>query len=123
MMPPIPKRLLPHSAELITKYNSDKWGSSTDQSIVQLENVRIEPTSKMAVDSTGTMIKLSAILFYDCRNSSPKETKFALKDDIISDRTVNVQQIQFDKRLFTVAVIDALYADTSRVHHYEVGLV
>ena len=122
MIPPIPKRLLVHSAELVTKYNSDKWGKASDSDSVQLEHIRIEPTSQIVTDSSGTMIKLSATLFYDCRNSSPS-VNFALKGDSVDGKTVEIQQVIFGGRTFTVQTIEPLYADTNKIHHYEVGLV
>ena len=122
MIPPIPKMLLVHSAELITRYNADKWGNTTECDTVSLKNVRIEPSSKSVTDTSGTVIQLSATLIYDCRNSAPRGVVFALTGDKADGKTVEVQQVLFGGRTFTVKVIDALYADADRIHHYEVGL-
>lgn len=122
MIPPIPKRVLVHTAELITKYGADKWGKASTSETAKLERVRIEPTSKAVTDAAGTVIQLSAVLFFDCRNSAPKGVIFALKDDYVNGKTVDIQQVKFNGRIFTVTTIEPLYADTSEIHHYEVGL-
>lgn len=122
MIPPIPKMLLVHSAELITRYNADKWGNTTECDTINLEHVRIEPSSKSVTDTSGVTIQLAATLIYDCRNSAPRGVVFALTGDKSGEKTVEVQQVVFGGRTFTVKTIDALYADASRVHHYEVGL-
>ena len=122
MISPIPKKLLPHSAELITKYDPDKWGNSAESDTVILEHIRIEPSEKIIMENSEIKIKLSATIFYDMRNSSP-DAKFRLKGDIIGEKTVDVQQIFFNGRIFTVKTIEAHYADSKNIHHYEIGLV
>ena len=123
MIMQIPKRLLIHSAELVTKFDPDKWENSSSEEIIPLKFVRIEPCSKMTADSVGNVIRLSATLFFDCKNSSPKETIFALKSDIINGKTVESQKVKFGGRIFTVQTIEAFYADENKIHHYEVGLM
>lgn len=122
MIPPIPKKLLIHKAELVTKYDPDKWGNSAESDSLLLENIRIEPISKIIKDSSGTEKQLSATLFYDCGHSSP-EVCFALNGDDIDGKTVVIQQVIFGGRTFTVKTIEALYADSENIHHYEIGLV
>ena len=119
----IPKKLLIHSAGLITKFDADKWGNSSSKEIILLKFVRIEPCVKMIADSNGNTIRLSAVLFFDCKNSSPKEIKFALKSDILDGRTVEIQQVKFGEKIFTVQTIEPFYADENKIHHYEVGLM
>ncbi len=123
MIPPIPKKLLIHSAKLITEFDTDKWGNSTTQSEEILENIRIEPSSEIITDSFGTALKLSAVLFFDGRNSRPQEINFALKGDVMSGKTVKIQRVEFGGRLFTVASVTPLFADGNKIHHYEVGLM
>lgn len=122
MISPIPKNLLVHSAELVTKYSPDKWGRSSSSSRQALSHIRIEPSSKMIADNTGTSVRLSAVLFYDCTNSSPGVT-FALKNDEADGKTVDIQQVIFKGRIFSVRTIEPLYADNEKIHHYEIGLV
>ena len=123
MIPPIPKRLLIHSAELITEFAPDKWGKATERNTVGLEHVRIEPSAKHVINSNGETVQLVAVLFFDCRNSSPADVTFALKDDTVNGKTAALQKVSFEGRLFTVQTIEPLYADKNRIHHYEVGLV
>ena len=122
MIPPIPKKLLPHSAELVTKFNSDKWGNSSENDNIILEHIRIEPSEKIISESSGTKIKLSATLFYDPKNSSPR-ADFALKGDVLEGKTVEIQQVIFGGKSFTVKAIEAHYADSKNIHHYEIGLI
>lgn len=123
MIPPIPKRLLIHSAELITEFSADKWGTPQNSDTVRLEHVRIEPSAKYVIGGNGETVQLAAVLFFDCRNSSPADVSFALKDDTVNGGTVVLQKVSFGGRLFTVQTVETLYADKNRVHHYEVGLV
>lgn len=123
MIPPIPKKLLIHSAELITEFSADKWGTPQKSETVQLEHVRIEPSAKYVIGGNGETVQLAAVLFFDCRNSSPADVSFALKDDTVNGGTVVLQKVSFGGRLFTVQTVETLYADKNRVHHYEVGLV
>ena len=123
MIPPIPKRLLIHSAELITEFSADKWGTPQKSETVKLEHVRIEPSAKYVIGGSGETIQLAAVLFFDCRNSSPADVTFALKNDTVNGGTVVLQKVSFGGRLFTVQTVEPLYADKNRIHHYEVGLV
>lgn len=123
MIPPIPKRLLIHSAELTTEFSADKWGKAQESETVKLEHVRIEPSAKHIIDGNGDTVQLAAVLFFDCRNSSPEGVRFALKDDTVNGRTVVLQKVSFRGQLFTVQTVEPLYADKNRVHHYEVGLI
>ncbi len=123
MIPPIPKNLLIHSATLITEFDPDKWGNSTEQVSEALEKIRIEPSSEIITDSFGAVLKLSAVLLFDSRNSRPQEINFALKGDIISGKTVKIQRVEFGGRLYTVASVTPLFADSQKIHHYEVGLM
>ena len=123
MIPPIPKRLLIHSAELITEFSADKWGTPQKSETVQLEHVRIEPSAKYVIGGNGETVQLAAVLFFDCRNSSPADVSFALKDDTVNGGTVVLQKVSFGGRLFTVQTVEPLYADKNHIHHYEVGLI
>ena len=122
MIPPIPKKLLPHSAELITKFNADKWGNASESDSTLLEHIRIEPSEKIIQEDFEKKIKLSATLFYDQKNSFP-DVIFALNGDVIGEKNVDVQQVIFGGRIFTVKTIEAHYADCKNIHHYEIGLV
>lgn len=123
MIPSIPKKALIHSAELITEFSADKWGTPQKSETVQLEHVRIEPSAKYVIDGDGETIQLAAVLFFDCRNSSPADVTFALKGDTVNCGTVVLQKVSFGGRLFTVQTVEPLYADKNHIHHYEVGLI
>lgn len=106
----IPTTLLPHEVTVQKIIKKDRWGAeSTDDGIV-LKHVRIEPSSKIVRDKSSAEIQLAATLFYDCRNSRPRNVKFA-EDDIII----------FKGDKYSVKAVDLLY-DKRRLHHYEIGL-
>ena len=81
-MRPIPKRLLIHTATLHKIQNEDRWGNGTLDEGTELSYVRLEPSSKVVRDKNNAEIQLAAVLFYDCRNSRPKDQEFS-EDDMI----------------------------------------
>lgn len=106
---PIPKRLLPHTAEL---YNvtADAWQNKTDTLAGTLNNVRIEPSSQVVFTPQSNQVTLSALMYYDCVNSSG------------ADGFEIGQVVVFNNVRYTIQTVDALY-DARRLHHYEVGLI
>lgn len=116
-MMPIPKSLLIHSCELITELAGDKWGNAKGAS-ESLSNVRIEPSARTAKDSAGVTVQLSAMLFFDCKNSMPNSAVFKLPGDGGCER----QAVIFEGRRYVVGSVDRLY-DGRRLHHLEVGLI
>ena len=104
-MTAIPKSMLPHSCTLETPLDEDGYSEP-----VTLKNVRIDPSSSVSTDKQNRELRLSAVLIYDCRNSSG------------TDGFEEEQRITFEGREYTVHSIDKLY-DRRKLHHYEVGLV
>lgn len=109
-MKPIPKRLLIHSATLHA-VTEDAWQSETLTELAKLERVRIEPVSKLITDKQNRQCTLSAVLFYDCRNSAPKAVQFETG-----------QKLLWNGMEYRVETVEPLY-DGGRLHHLEVGLV
>ena len=107
----IPKKLLIHTAQLQRITSKDRWGEGKTDDIAKLEKIRIEPSSRIVRDKNSAEVQLAATLFYDCKNSIPKD--FAFKEDDI---------IMFNEQKLRVQVIDPLY-DDNRLHHYELGLI
>ena len=107
----IPKKLLIHTAQLQRITSKDRWGEGKTDDIAKLERIRIEPSSRIVRDKNSAEVQLAATLFYDCKNSIPKD--FAFKEDDI---------IMFNEQKLRVQVIDPLY-DDNRLHHYELGLI
>lgn len=123
MIRPIPKNLLIHSAELITEFSPDKWGKPQGCETVQLKNICVEPSAKHVIGGNGEFVQLAATLYFDCRNSTPRDVRFALKDDTVNGKKAVLQKVSFEGRLYAVQTVESLYADRNRVHHYEVGLI
>lgn len=109
-MKPIPKKILIHSAELKT-VTKDEWQEETLTLVAVLKNIRIEPASKLVTDKQNRQTTLSAYLFYDCRNSNPKNVEFT-----------HGQKVLFNNKEYTVETIEPLY-DGNKLHHYELGLI
>lgn len=110
-MRPIPKSLLIHTVTLHKKINKDKWGKGELDQGTELTYVRMEPSGKIVRDKNNAEIQLVATLFYDCKNSRPKDVVFKV-DDLIA----------FNGVMRRVEVVEPLY-DDKRLHHYELGLV
>ena len=108
---PIPKRLLNHTVNRHKVAEKDRMGKVILDTGITIKHVRIEPSSKVIRDKSGAEIQLAATMFYDCRNSEPRNVQFAV-DDIIN----------FSGQCFSVQAVEPLY-DNNRLHHYELGMI
>ena len=104
-MMPIPKRMLPHEVTYQKRGKTDRWGNSEETIGTKIKYVKVEPTTKIVRDKNNAEVKLSAMLFYDCKNSSPKGVSFA-RDDIIV----------FQGAKHKVQIVESLY-DNKQLHH------
>lgn len=109
-MIPIPSSFLIHSAQLLTPTGEDVWQSQTYGSPISLSHIRVEPVKQWITDKENRQVSLSASLFYDCRNSLPRNVEFRAGAKVI-----------FDGREYTIETVERLY-DERRLHHIEVGL-
>lgn len=107
----IPISLLIHTAALQKSIKKDRWGNESDTDKTHLYRIRVEPSSKIVRNKSSAEIQLAAVLFYDCKNSRPKNVKIQ-EDDIII----------FNGDRYSVQIVDSLY-DEKRLHHYEIGLI
>lgn len=110
-MRPIPRKLLPHTVTLRKKRYEDRWGRGELDCGISLKFVRMEPSKQIVRDKNNAELQLSALLFYDCRNSTPKNAGFCIDDIIV---------FQGDK--YMIKAVDPLY-DNKKLHHYELGLI
>lgn len=110
-MRPIPRSLLIHTVMLHRVANKDRWGKGELNDGTELQYVRMEPSSRIVRDKNNAEIQLAATLFYDCKNSRPKDVAFVVDDIII-----------FNGHKHRVQMIEPLY-DGKCLHHYEIGLV
>lgn len=106
----IPRNLLIHSAKAYSELTENTWNDKSRELIAELDCVRIEPSASIRLTNTNEQVQLSAVLFFDCRNSAPKDFDFS-KTDIITACGSEYRVISVDK----------LY-DERGLHHYEVGL-
>lgn len=110
-MRPIPKNLLIHSAELSQTSTDNAWQEEQTKAIATLERVRIDTMSKLVTTKDNRQITLSAMLFYDCRNSLPKNVKFKQGQVVLWNNTE-----------YVIETVEPLY-DGVKLHHYELGLI
>ena len=110
-MHPIPKKLLIHAVTLSKVESKDRWGKETEGEGMELKYVRMEPSGKVVRDKNNAEVQLSAVLFYDCKNSSPKGIQFC-EDD----------KITFNGQKHRIQTIEPLY-DRKKLHHYEIGVI
>ena len=110
-MKAIPKALLIHSVVLQKTITKDRWGKPEENNEISLKYVRMEPSTKVVRDKNNAEVQLAATLFYDCKNSQPKEVVFAVDDLII-----------FNGEKHRIKVIESLYG-RKKLHHYELGLI
>jgi hypothetical protein len=99
----IPKRFLPHSCTLVTETDNAHWGSTTVAE-TELNHVRIDLSEN------------SALMFYDCQNSSPANVNFTLSGGNIKRLSV----MAFEKE-YVIKKVDYLYAEDA-LHHLEITL-
>ncbi|MFR0881366.1 MAG: putative minor capsid protein [Oscillospiraceae bacterium] len=107
----MPKALLIHSAKLLEVSTENTWQSEETAEIATLKNIRIEPLSKLVTAKDNTQVTLTAVLFYDCKNSRPSGVSFK-----------QGQKIIFNSIEYIVETIEPLY-DGQKLHHYELGLI
>lgn len=110
-MMPLPKSMLVHTATLYDVTTDNQWQDETLSEGVKISKIRIEPISKLVTSKDNTQITLTAVLFYDCRVSNPKNVEFK-----------HGQTIAFNSREYKVETIEPM-TEKSRLHHFEVGLI
>lgn len=108
-MIPIQPSMLIHAATLQTA-SKDRDQNRTYTTVAALTRVRVEPTSKQVLTSTGSQKQLSALLLFDVRNSRPTGTTFTVG-----------QYVLWNGSEYRIETVDTLY-DKRKLHHYEVGL-
>lgn len=107
----IPKELLIHAVTLHIIRDKDRWGKAEIGTGTDVKEVRLESSSKVIRDKNNAEIQLTAMLFYDCRNSRPRGIVF-VEDNVVG----------FNGQKFRIVSVEPLY-DGRRLHHYEIGLV
>lgn len=109
-MKPIPKNLLIHSAYAVELNEREGWDEPTEKKRTQLSKLRIEPSSTLRISKSNQQVQLAAVLFYDCRNSHPKDFDFS-----------HVDKIEIDGEQHNIVSIQKHY-DNKKLHHVEVEL-
>lgn len=110
-MKAIPRSLLIHQAKLKAVISKDDWGNEELLDPILLDRIRIEPSTKFVRAKDNSEIQLAAVLYYDCKNSKPRNMVF-------TDESV----IVFHEESYRIKLVEPLY-DQKRLHHYELGMV
>lgn len=108
----IPKGLLPHSASLYAAGTAGLWTDGADTWLATIANVRLEPYSRIIKNTDNTDVQLSAMMFFDMRNSSltPSTVSFSVGQIIVCNSI-----------RYQIETVEPLYDDAD-LHHYEIGL-
>lgn len=109
-MKPIPKNLLIHSAYAIKLGEPERWEAAPEIGRTKLSRIRMEPSSTLRISKTNEQVQLSGVLFYDCRNSRPKDYDFSHAD-----------KIEIDGVQYNIVGVQKHY-DDKKLHHLEVEL-
>lgn len=107
--PPIPRSVLPHEAQLLTKTH-DAWHHPTVTVQHNLKYIRIDPQLTRKADEDDTEHTARWLLFYDCRTSLPRDVTFT-PGQVVQWRDMNL----------TVKDIIPVWEDRA-LHHIEVEL-
>lgn len=107
----IPRSLLIHTVTKARAVQTDRWGKEEISDQEEISFVRMEPSHRVIRDKNNAELQLSAVLFYDCRNSCPRGMTFS-EDEVIV----------FNGQKHRIREIEPLY-DGKRLHHYEIGVV
>lgn len=70
----------------------------------------MEPSSTLRISKSNEQVQLAAVLFYDCRNSRPKNFDFSRAD-----------RIKFEGAQYNIVSVQRHY-DDKKLHHLEVEL-
>lgn len=109
MIRPMPKAILIHSVEYKELKGDGRYGKEYEDPII-LENVLIQPVSRISRSNTMDSIVYNSLMFYDCTNSTPKNINF-VKDSIII----------FNDEEMVINKVNPIYAFD--LHHYELELI
>lgn len=109
-MSSIPKRGLKHSATLNTTINRDFWGNPTPATI-NLRFVFIQNDEELINTNTNQEQKLKAIMFFDIRNSRPKNQQFLKNDTVV-----------FENKTYTIIKIGTK-RDKGKINHLEIEMI
>lgn len=120
MMQSIPAQILIHSGTMTIYYAADKWGGTPTATTAPISHVRIEPYRRETHDRDQQEVTLTALMFFDCKNSAC-ELPFVLPGDVYNGGKVKQQTISALGRVFVVKTVEPIYDDQA-LHHIEVGL-
>lgn len=112
-MRPIPKCFLKQKVTYHKQVQgNDFYDENTIDDGIVIRRVRVEQSNMIIRDKNNVEIKLSAIMFYDCISSYPRNIHFIVDDVIIFKETEK----------YKIVNVEPLY-DEKQLHHYELGLV
>lgn len=127
MLRPIPQQLLHDSLTVKVCTGVDAWQKPTWQDY-EVSNVHLQSTNEVRKTATNTEVVLRSILFVDAKRSAPALDYDALAaQSQAAGRTMraivrNAQGQQVGN--YEVLVVDSVPdVPSTRIHHYELGLV
>ncbi|MCM1055539.1 MAG: minor capsid protein [Bacteroides sp.] len=109
-MKPIPKSWLIHTACAVELKEREGWEEPSERKRTELSRIRVEPSSNLRISKSNIQVQLSAVLFYDCRNSRPRDFDFSRAD-----------KVEYDGEQYDIVSVQKHY-DDRKLHHMEVEL-
>lgn len=118
MLRPIPSRILRSTAEVRVCTGADLYQNQAFEGFT-VEHVHLQPTDRIVKGTGNTDHQLTSILFADARHSTAFDWRGAFDSAHLrgGDVFVTVRGVEY-----TVLSVDALYDDSDRFHHWEIGL-
>lgn len=119
-MEPIPSKILTHSVTLMACTGVDVWQNPT-YTETPVSKVCMQPTHETRRTRDNTEVVLRSLLFADAVRSVPALDYEALQ--IQSEAAGHPLRLTFGNNTYTVLMIDKLFDDKGKLHHWEMGLV
>ena len=107
---PIPKALLPHTAQLLTPKTTGIF-TDGDFDEVTLHNIRFEKDEKTRQIKSGEARVKAAKIYFDCVNSTPKNMQFG-----------TTQLIEFCGKKYKIESVKTIMAG-NKIHHYKIEAI
>lgn len=121
MLRPIPARILRSEALVEVCTGTDIYQHQVYGETYRVSRVHIQPETRIVKSNTNTDEQLVAVLFADCRHTTPDLDWHALLQrahDNGGDLRVTVRGVRY-----TAHSCDALRDDTDKLHHWEIYLI
>ncbi|WP_418290622.1 putative minor capsid protein [Massilicoli timonensis] len=121
MLRPIPRRILSDNAILKIPTSIDIYQNPIYETY-NMNNIHVQNTNQVIKNTENTEVVLRAVLFFDCRLSSPIGLDiWSLERD--ANKVSASMKVEYAGDTYTVESVDLVPDDCGNPHHYELGMV